>query len=88
MLGGNQTPCFALAEPATIREMPDIEIEGDMIRLGQLLKLSALAESGADARELLLASVVTVNGDPEARRGRQLHRGDVVAVGEQTVRVV
>jgi ribosome-associated protein len=57
-----------------------------MIRLGQLLKLSALADSGADARELSLA--VTVNGDPEARRGRQLHRGDVVAVGEQTVRVV
>jgi hypothetical protein len=43
----------------------DIEIEGDMIRLGQLLKLSALADSAADARELLLASVVTVNGDPE-----------------------
>jgi ribosome-associated protein len=32
--------------------------------------------------------VVTVNGDPEVRRGRQLHRGDVVAVGEQTVQVV
>jgi ribosome-associated protein len=66
----------------------EIEIEGDMIRLGQLLKLSALADSGADARELLLASAVTVNGEPEARRGRQLHRGDVVAVGEQAVRVV
>jgi ribosome-associated protein len=66
----------------------EIEIEGDMIRLGQLLKLSALADSGADARELLLASAVTVNGEPEARRGRQLHRGDVVAVGEQAIRVV
>jgi ribosome-associated protein len=68
--------------------MQDIEIEGDMIRLGQLLKLSALADSGTDARELLLASRVTVNGDPETRRGRQLHQGDVVAVGEQTARVV
>ena len=68
--------------------MQDIEIEGDMIRLGQLLKLSALAGSGADARQLLLASVVTVNGGPETRRGRQLHRGDVVAVGGQSVRVV
>ena len=66
----------------------DIAIEGDMIRLGQLLKLSDLADSGADARALLLASAVTVNGDPEARRGRQLHSGDVVAVGGQTVRVV
>ena len=68
--------------------MREIEIEGDMIRLGQLLTLSALADSGADARELLLTHGVTVNGEPEARRGRQLHHGDVVAVGEQTVRVV
>jgi ribosome-associated protein len=79
---------FARSDPATIEKMRDIEIEGDMIRLGQLLKLSALADSGADARQLLLAGVVTVNGDPEARRGRQLHRGDMVAVGEQAVRVV
>ena len=29
---------------------------------------------------------VTVNGEPESRRGRQLHRGDVVeAAGEQVV---
>jgi ribosome-associated protein len=68
--------------------MREVEIEGEMIRLGQLLKLSALADSGADAREILLARGVTVNGAPEARRGRQLHRGDVVAVGEQTVQVV
>jgi ribosome-associated protein len=66
----------------------DVPISGDMIRLGQLLKLSTLADSGAAARDLLLASGVTVNGEVETRRGRQLHRGDVVAVGEQTVQVV
>jgi ribosome-associated protein len=58
-----------------------------MIRLGQLLKLAGLADSGAEARELLLAGEVTVNGEPEARRGRQLHRGDVVAAAGQGVRV-
>jgi ribosome-associated protein len=68
--------------------MQDVEILGDMIRLGQLLKLSALADSGADARELLLAGGVTVNGEPETRRGRQLHRGDVVTLGEHVARVV
>ena len=67
--------------------MHEIEIEGDMIRLGQLLKLSDLADSGADARHLLLSNDVTVNGEPEARRGRQLHRGDVVTVGSDSVRV-
>ena len=68
--------------------MQEIAIRGDMIRLGQLLKLSDLADSGADARDLLLEGGVTVNGELETRRGRQLHRGDVVALGEHTARVV
>jgi ribosome-associated protein len=65
----------------------EIEIRGDMIRLGQLLKLSNLAGSGADARDLLLENGVTVNGEIETRRGRQLHRGDVVAIGDEAMRV-
>jgi ribosome-associated protein len=71
-----------------MEKVQEIEIRGEMIRLGQLLQLSGQAGSGADAKGLLLANRVTVNGEPEARRGRQLHRGDVVAVGEQAVRVV
>ena len=58
-----------------------------MIRLGQFLKLSNLAESGADARDLILESEVTVNGETETRRGRQLRRGDVVAIGDEALRV-
>jgi ribosome-associated protein len=67
--------------------MRDIELRGDMIRLGQLLKASGLAGSGAEAKELVADGQVTVNGEPETRRGRQLHRGDVVAVGQESVRV-
>jgi len=59
-----------------------------MIRLGQLLKLSDMADSGGEARELLREGAVTVNGEPETRRGRQLHRGDVVALGDETAKVV
>jgi ribosome-associated protein len=70
------------------RGVQEIAIRGDMIRLGQLLKLADLAGSGADARDLLLESGVTVNGEIEVRRGRQLHHGDVVAIGEHTVRVL
>jgi len=64
-----------------------IEIRGDMIRLGQLLKVAGLADSGAEAKVLLLDGSVTVNGEPETRRGRQLHRGDEVVVGEDAVRL-
>ena len=58
-----------------------------MIRLGQLLKLSGLAESGAEARSLVQDGHVQVNGELETRRGRQLHRGDLVAVHGERVRV-
>jgi len=67
--------------------MDDVEIRGDTIRLGQLLKLSGIAGSGAEAKALLLEGAVTVNDEPEARRGRQLRRGDVVAVAGESVRV-
>jgi ribosome-associated protein len=66
----------------------DIEIRGPTIRLGQLLKLSGLVDSGGAARPVLATGGVTVNGAVEVRRGRQLHDGDVVALGGQLVRVV
>lgn len=58
-----------------------------MIRLGQLLQHAGLADSGGAAKRLLLDGAVTVNGEPEARRGRQLHPGDLVSVGEASVRL-
>jgi ribosome-associated protein len=67
--------------------MREIHIRGDMIRLGQLLKLADIAGGGGDIKAILEDGVL-VNGEPEARRGRQLHDGDQVdAVGE-TLRVV
>jgi ribosome-associated protein len=67
--------------------MREIHIRGDMIRLGQLLKLADIAGGGGDIKAILEDGVF-VNGEPEARRGRQLHDGDQVdAVGE-TLRVV
>jgi len=67
--------------------MRDVPIRGDTIRLGQLLKLAGLAESGGDARALIEGGAVKVNGEVETRRGRQLHPGDVVAAGEESLRI-
>jgi ribosome-associated protein len=68
--------------------MREVSVRDDGIRLGQFLKLAGLADTGADARVLLDLGEVEVNGEPEARRGRQLRGGDVIAVGDETVRVV
>lgn len=66
----------------------DVPIRGDGIRLGQLLKLAGVVAGGGDAKALLASSRVLVNGEPDARRGRQLTPGDVVEVGEEVLRVV
>ena len=67
--------------------MRDVTLDRDGIRLGQFLKLAGLIESGADAKVLLAEGAVTVNDAPETRRGRQLQRGDVVRLGEESARV-
>jgi ribosome-associated protein len=57
------------------------------IRLGQLLKAAGLVESGGEAKALLAEGAVTVNGELETRRGRQLAPGDVVVAGDASVRL-
>ena len=68
--------------------MPDIEITTETIRLGQLLKLANLVDSGADAKLLLAGGEVLVNGEIEIRRGRQLRAGDIVEFDDEQVRIV
>lgn len=65
----------------------DVPIRDDSIRLGQFLKLANLVESGAEAKPLIQAGRVQVNGEVETRRGRQLVQGDVVTLGPQSARV-
>jgi ribosome-associated protein len=66
----------------------DVAIRGDMIRLGQLLKLADVVDSGGELKALLAEAEVLVNGEPESRRGRQLHPGDLVTVADDELRVV
>jgi ribosome-associated protein len=65
----------------------DVEISGEMIRLGQLLKLAGLIGAGAEAKPLLAAGRVTVNGESERRRGRQLKPGDLIGAAGELLRV-
>ena len=65
----------------------DVPISDGAIKLGQFLKLANLIDSGSEAKPLLAAGMVRVNGDVETRRGRQLQAGDVVTVAAQSARV-
>jgi len=66
------------------REVP---IRDETIRLGQFLKLADLIDNGGEAKPLMIQGLVAVNGETETRRGRQLVKGDVVTLGEESVRV-
>ena len=68
-------------------EPREVAIRGDMVRLGQLLKYAGVIDSGAEVKEFLATSTVRVNGEPETRRGRQLHPGDEVTVGDEVLRL-
>ena len=65
----------------------EIRIREHRIKLGQLLKLARVVDSGSEVKHLLAHIPVVVNGEPEARRGRQLHPGDVVRVGNEELLV-
>ncbi len=66
--------------------MRGIATRDDVIRLGQFLKLADVVAAGSDAKMLLAEGAVSVNGEPETRRGRQLVKGDVVTVGAAVAR--
>jgi ribosome-associated protein len=48
--------------------------------LGQALKLADLVDTGGEAKVLVQAGDVSVNGEMETRRGRKLEAGDVIEV--------
>ena len=60
----------------------------ETIRLGQLLKLAGVVDDGARARELIENGEVSVDGEVDRRRGRQVRPGSVVRLGDTLVRVV
>lgn len=55
-----------------------LAIRGDVILLQALLKFVGEIGNGGEVREYLADNLVRVNGEAEARRGRQLRDGDVV----------
>ena len=57
------------------------------ITLGQALKAGNVVGTGGEAKVLIQAGEVRVNGEVETRRGRRLREGDVVEVGEERLEV-
>ena len=55
--------------------------------LGRALKAAGLVGSGGEAKVLIQAGEVSVNGEVETRRGRRLEEDDVIEVGDERLEI-
>lgn len=58
--------------------MEEVKIRTEYIKLEQMMKLSGIVGSGADAKMLIGDGAVKVNGNVELQRGKKLRPGDQV----------
>ncbi|WP_092556087.1 RNA-binding S4 domain-containing protein [Herbiconiux ginsengi] len=65
----------------------DVSIGGESIRLGQFVKFAGLLDSGGTGKEAIVDGLVSVNGEVDRRRGRQLQLGDIVGFDGRSARV-
>jgi ribosome-associated protein len=63
-------------------KMEKIAIETEYIKLDQLLKFTGLAPSGGEAKGMIEAGLVTLNGEVCRVRRKKIYPGDEVRVGD------
>lgn len=68
--------------------MHELTLRGDYIELDKLLKATGLADSGGQARALITAGEVQVDGRVELRKTAKVRAGQTVTFGTSSVRVI
>jgi len=68
--------------------MIEFTLEGDYIKLDQLLKAVSIADSGGQAKHLIVTGMVKVNGTVATERGKKIRQGDEVLCDRQLIRVI
>ncbi|KFL34838.1 MULTISPECIES: RNA-binding S4 domain-containing protein [unclassified Sulfurospirillum] len=63
------------------------ELEDDFIELFKLLKVTGVADSGAQAKMLIEEEQVKRNGEVELRKRAKIVAGEVIEVGDEKIEV-
>ena len=66
----------------------ELRIRDEFIKLEQAIKAAGLVENGAEAKEVVQAGEVKVNGEADTRRGRKCVPGDVIEFRGETITIV
>lgn len=67
--------------------METIKLREEYIKLGQALKAAGLVESGVEAKDVITAGLVNVNGSVETQRGKKLFAGDTVQYNGEEIKI-
>lgn len=67
--------------------MRDVEINREPVELFKVLKFEGLASSGAEAKLMISAGKVIVNGAVETRKRKKLVSGDIIEFAEERIRL-
>ncbi len=65
----------------------EFQLRGECIALCDLLKATGLADSGGEAKALIAAGEVSVDGETELRKTAKIRAGQVVSHAGRLVRV-
>lgn len=64
--------------------METVFISSEYITLGQFLKYNGLISNGSEAKIAVLTFKITINGEPETRRGRKIYPGDLIKINKKS----
>lgn len=68
--------------------MRKIKVEGEYIKLQDLLKYSGLCQTGGHAKMVIQNGEVKVNGEVCLMRGKKLRSGDIAEYDNERVEVI
>ncbi len=68
--------------------MRDVFITREPVELYKILKFEGLVDNGGEAKAAIAEGLVTVNGEVETRKRRQIVGGDVIEFAAQALRIV
>lgn len=67
--------------------MKDVFINKDQVELFKILKFEGIASSGAEAKEMIAAGTVLVNGVIETQKRKKMVAGDTIELNGESFRL-
>jgi len=68
--------------------MREVEISKQPVELYKILKFEGVASSGGEAKSLIDAGQVSVNGEVETRKRKKIVSGDIVVCMGATLKIL